>query len=557
MAIANVWGQGQLFAFSALDGKSEFGDDFAGVLSGDRIGIRFFKDVKRELSIVGYDTNDLTFDAVLSNLILANVNSGKICIAYVDTHLIIGKIPADATAVVMVEGLYKTQIIDDVEVQDTSDGQFTAILRTGEKFAFAYSKDKAEVVALAKKGIALCFEDVAEKKLAFYKRNEKEGKFSKLSCKCLSVMKTQLYSPEYKFDTIWSTPDRLPHKALWLWDSVFHAIGHRNYDPHLAEDLIHAIFVNQHEDGMISHMVNGDRTSEVTQPPIIAWGALKVYEKTGNKEFLREVYERNGVFLKWCRDNRRESGEELYAWFTDDDKNCRCGESGMDNSPRFDDANHLHAIDFSCFMANDVRAMAKIAEILDEDARCYFEWYEKIAEAVNRVLWSDNFYYDYDCKKNKISYVKAVSSFLPLFSGICDKERAEILVKNLTDSNAFYTEFAIPSVATDDKTFGTDMWRGPVWINYNYMITEGLKAYGYNELSEEIIEKSLDIVNEWYEKTGTVYEFYDCENKKCPSRLTRKGEVVEPYNFEIRMQSIRDYGWTATLTYDWISQLNS
>lgn len=66
MEIANVWGQGQLFALSALDGKSELGDDFVDILSGDRIGIRFFKDVKRELAVVGYDTSDLSFDAVLA-----------------------------------------------------------------------------------------------------------------------------------------------------------------------------------------------------------------------------------------------------------------------------------------------------------------------------------------------------------------------------------------------------------------------------------------------------------------------------------------------------------
>ena len=555
MAIANVWGQGQLFVFSALDGNSSFKDDFVGILSGDKIGIRFFSKIKRELAVVGYKTNDLTFDAVLSDLILANVNSGKIGIAYADTHTVVGVCPEDAVAVVMVEGLCKTEIVDGVEVQDTFDGQFTAIARDNGKFAFAVGSNKDEAVMLARRGLLMSFDEISTKKLAFYIKHEKDSEYSKLHSKCLSVMKTQLYSADENFDTIWSTPDRLPHKALWLWDSVFHAIGHRNYDAKLAEDLIHAIFVHQHDDGMISHMVKGDWTSKVTQPPIIAWGALKVYEKTGNKEFLKEVFEKNGVFLDWCRKNRRETEEELYAWFTDDDKNCRCGESGMDNSPRFDEANHLHAIDFSCFMANDVRAMAKIAEIIGVDGSEYEKWHEKIVEAVNRVLWSDNFYYDYDCKKEKISYVKSVASFLPLFSGVCDKERAEILVKNLTDPNAFYTEFAIPSIATDDKTFGTDMWRGPVWINYNYMIAEGLKMYGYTELSDEIISKTVKVINEWYEKTGAVYEFYDCENKKSPQLLTRKGEVIEPYNFEIRLQSIRDYGWTATLTYDIIENL--
>ena len=33
MAIPNIWGQGQLFAFSALDGNSLFSDDLVGTLS--------------------------------------------------------------------------------------------------------------------------------------------------------------------------------------------------------------------------------------------------------------------------------------------------------------------------------------------------------------------------------------------------------------------------------------------------------------------------------------------------------------------------------------------
>ena len=39
--IPNKWGQGQLFAFSALDGASFFSDDFTGTLAGDKIGVIF------------------------------------------------------------------------------------------------------------------------------------------------------------------------------------------------------------------------------------------------------------------------------------------------------------------------------------------------------------------------------------------------------------------------------------------------------------------------------------------------------------------------------------
>ena len=52
MTTPNVWGQGQLFAFSALDGSALSTEDFVGTLSGDRISIRFHTKIMRELALV-------------------------------------------------------------------------------------------------------------------------------------------------------------------------------------------------------------------------------------------------------------------------------------------------------------------------------------------------------------------------------------------------------------------------------------------------------------------------------------------------------------------------
>ena len=133
-------------------------------------------------------------------------------------------------------------------------------------------------------------------------------------------------------------------------------------------------------------------------------------------------------------------------------------------------------------------------------------------------------------------------------------DKAKMLVKHLNDPQMFKTEFPISSIAVKDKTFGTDMWRGPVWINYNYMICDALDEYGYNDLAEEIRNKTVSYMNYWYRQTGTLYEFYDSENKKVPSVLNRKGAFLEPYNLDIRIQSIRDYGWSCTLLCDMLAQ---
>lgn len=122
------------------------------------------------------------------------------------------------------------------------------------------------------------------------------------------------------------------------------------------------------------------------------------------------------------------------------------------------------------------------------------------------------------------------------------------------NSERFGTDFPIPSISKKDINFGTDMWRGPVWINYNYMISKGLEEFGYFALSNRIKEKTLSVINEWYNRTGTIYEFYDSENRTPPSCFNRKGAVVEPYDFRIKYQSIRDYGWSVTLSFDMLCE---
>ena len=562
MKIPNVWGQGQIFAFSALDGKTSRKNDLVGVLAGDRVGIRFNTKVRRELAVSGNGAIAIDFSAVCGDYICAETVTGCIKLLFYSSRTIIGEVPEGAVVSVFTEGKYKTEYIDDVEIQDTEDGEYTALLIQGKKFAFSYARKKDEAVLLAKGGIIADVDKEEEKKIAYYKKYSNAKSYELLYSKCLSVMKTQLFSPEEIFTSIWSTPDRVPHRDLWLWDSVFHAIGFRNVDGKLAESLILSMLESKQPDGRIPcrTTITEDGiifSPEETQPPVIAWGAWKVYEKTKNKEFLNKVFEENKEFLSWCMGNRKYS-DGLYAWWVDESQPfCRCGESGMDNSPRFDETKHLLAVDFSCFMANEMRYMAKISEELGKDGSVYLDEFDAVKNAINEKLWDEEsgFYYDFDADRNKINKVKTVVTFLPFFAGVCDKEKAEKLIFHLTNPEEFYSEFPVPSVSKDDSTYGTDMWRGPVWINYNYMISEGLNEYGYKELSEEIKRKTVSVVEEWYEKNGTIYEFYDSENEKAPSKLSRKGKAVEPYDLRGRIQSIRDYGWSCCLTLDIIENL--
>ena len=82
------------------------------------------------------------------------------------------------------------------------------------------------------------------------------------------------------------------------------------------------------------------------------------------------------------------------------------------------------------------------------------------------------------------------------------------------------------------------------------MILDGLAQYGYRELGRKIADQTISMVDRWYQTAGTIYEFYDSNDNTAPNRLNRKGTAFEPYNTDVRMQSIRDYGWSCTLIFD-------
>jgi neutral trehalase len=105
----------------------------------------------------------------------------------------------------------------------------------------------------------------------------------------------------------------------------------------------------------------------------------------------------------------------------------------------------------------------------------------------------------------------------------------------------------VPSVAVSDPTFGSDMWRGPVWINYNYMIIRGLIDYGYTEEAAALRQATLGAIEHWYARSGCIFEFYDCNDIHSPAELPRKGMPLRPCDDTVRYPSVHDYGWSAAL----------
>ena len=557
MRYPNVWGQGALFAFSGLDGENGIGSGLYGWLCGDRPGVSFCEG-KLDLVLMLNGVRDLQYEIVASDVIRAKLNGSEtLTLLFADNDTVIGYFPEQVTPRIVTD-IPRSAVNGCVFYHDTNEDYCALRLPTADgcRFALSVSKESGEEAERkARAALELDIGALAQEKMAFYDELPVPDGLTELQertlAKCFSIMRSQVYSPQGKFSGWWTTPDRLPHKGLWLWDSVFHSMGNVQISKKLAEDSLFSVLETQSENGFIPHRAGPDDASEITQPPVLAWGFLELYKKCGDVEILEKSYTALQKYLIWNRSYRDGSNNNLYEWqINPDNPRCRCDESGMDNSPRFDNVEHMDCIDFSCFMAREMLAMAEISAVLENGEEAFWrEWYEKIREAVNETLWDekDGLYYDRIIRTGECKRVKAVSSFLPLFAGICTPERAARLVQNLEDPALFGTPFGIPSIARDDATFGTDMWRGPVWINYNYMVALGLYDYGYTELADRILRTTIAVLSQWYEADGVIYEFYDSENKVSPRQLSRKGAPIVPYNPVIRMQSIRDYGWSSTL----------
>jgi putative isomerase len=373
--------------------------------------------------------------------------------------------------------------------------------------------------------------------------------------KALSQMKAQVCSPEGRIGHRWTTPDRWPHRALWLWDSAFHAIGWRHLDPGLAREMLLAVLDAQREDGFVPHMIRPDGSSAITQPPVLGLAAARIEALAPDRAWVREIYPRLCSYVEWDLANRDSDGNGLVEWQIEGNPHCRSGESGMDNSPRFDAATQLDAVDFNAFLANECEVLAGFARQLGRPAEAerWQDRHRKLCRLINQHLWSEEqgLYLDYDVDQDAPSPVLASSGFLPLLCGAPSATQAARLAAHLHDPTTFGTPLPVPSIAARDTAhYARDMWRGPVWLNVNWLIAAGFERYGHREEAELIRSRSLTVLEQGVERHGTFFEFYDDRLEVEPTQLRRKGKgrpEEGPYH-----QPLHDYGWTATLYLDLI-----
>jgi neutral trehalase len=173
--------------------------------------------------------------------------------------------------------------------------------------------------------------------------------------------------------------------------------------------------------------------------------------------------------------------------------------------------------------------LATIAETIGEDPAQAREWHEQTSRAINDRLWDeqDRLYYSYDRVAGELLKDDTLAGFLTLYGRVAPEDRAGILIQeHLLDERRFCPGggYPVPTTAMSSPYFNPEnYWLGPVWVNTNWMILHGLRAYGRRDLSDDLKVKTLQLV----EQSGyreyfnpTTGEGYGTESFSWTSALT-------------------------------------
>jgi len=312
------------------------------------------------------------------------------------------------------------------------------------------------------------------------------------------------YNTEHK-EGYWSgdiiTPSMSTYaRGIWLWDTGFHVLALQHGGPDgiaLAADQIKVLTDAGAEVGHIPRVVHQWSYETGTQPPgILTWATLLLHNRTRgaapvDAAFLAGAYP---VFARnndWFYATRDPDGDGLCEWEGQD--------SGWDTSPRWDNGT-VEAIDLNAWLCLDQQMLSQMASALGNASGAAY-WAgraEQTKALVRKSLWSEELgvYLDRLPKTKQLVETLTPATFWAMLAGIATQEQAVRMVNATLDNpSVLGTPFPMPCVSKSDPRFQpTNYWRGPVWVNVNYLTILGLRKYGMTAKAARLREQTIDLV---------------------------------------------------------------
>ncbi|KAG8430671.1 hypothetical protein GDO86_020178 [Hymenochirus boettgeri] len=316
--------------------------------------------------------------------------------------------------------------------------------------------------------------------------------------------------------------------------------------------------------------------SENANPPTLF---LALRQLLGSREaigeglqFLQRSWPRLKTWYDWYNATQAGPLPHTYRWRGRDKDtqqflNPKTLTSGLDDYPRAshpsEDERH---VDLRCWMALASEVMADMAEILGEDGQLYRDAHKILTDnsLLDRHHWSERLgaYADYGNhtqstalewvrpraapgqdprtvpppqlirmvkKPPRLQYVSSLGyiSLFPFLLQVLNPDAAHLgrLLDHIRDSDKLWTPFGIRSLSKSSPFYlqrntehDAPYWRGPIWINMNYLAARALYMYSQKEgphrdrlvgLYRELRQNLVSNLYRQYKETGFLWEQYN------------------------------------------------
>jgi len=198
---------------------------------------------------------------------------------------------------------------------------------------------------------------------------------------------------------------------------------------------------------------------------------------------------------------------------------------------------------FNAILNHSNEALIEIGQWLRQDTGQLREWFSQTQRAINDKLWDADrgIYVSYDRVQLRQVPVLTAGGLMPLLCGAPDAQQAHRMLE-LLQSPVFAGTPDTPawlcaSTALNEPAFDPGRyWRGPVWINMNWLLHHGLLRYGHEALAERLRIESLELIR----KFG-FWEYYN------PWKNLPDGQQQGGYGSD-------NFSWTAALMLDWMEE---
>jgi glycogen debranching enzyme len=137
--------------------------------------------------------------------------------------------------------------------------------------------------------------------------------------------------------------------------------------------------------------------------------------------------------------------------------------------------------------------MDVIADLCDEtgqakNAKIWRRRADELLDCINSQLWTGSAYLAPRSGDHAVSDGDSLVNFMPIVLGSrLSKDQRAVLVRGL---NRFVTAHGLATENPKSKYYTADgYWRGPVWAPSTFLIVEGLKACGEQDLARKIAKR--------------------------------------------------------------------